>query len=168
MRIHSVVIALGVASATMLSLAPEPARACDPYAFYGGPMYYRPMRAYSVQPTYAPPMYSRPAAPGYSAVRPTTTVSVAAYDNYFQPNTITVQPGTTVRFVNAGRHTHTVSSNDRRFDSGDLPPGATYTVTFTNPGTFYYFCRHHTREKMQGTIVVGGATGGGTSAAPGY
>lgn len=98
-----------------------------------------------------------------------TTITVEAYDNYFQPTTLNIQPGTTVRWVNRGRHTHTVTSNDRRWDSGDIKPGATWSGTFRHPGTYNYYCLHHTGEKMQGTIVVGGgepAQGG--SGATGY
>jgi plastocyanin len=80
-------------------------------------------------------------------------LSIGASDDYFEPGTVKVQPGTTVKWVNNGKHKHTVTSNDGRWDSGDLAPGATYSVTFTRPGTFSYFCRHH--KGMKGTIVVG-------------
>ena len=135
------------------------------------------MPVYYGQSYYCPPMYYQPrvyyAPPGYSAARPTTTASVGAYDDYFQPKTINVQPGTTVRWVNYGKHTHTVTSKDGRWDSGDIPPGASYTVTFRTPGTYYYYCRHHTKEKMEGTIVVGASTPGtsggyGGSGSSGY
>jgi plastocyanin len=168
MRILFTFMTLVVSTVASLSVAYKPARACDPYYIQAGRMYYRPMTTAYGQQYYAPPMYYARPAQGYSAARPTTTVSVAAYDNSFQPSTINVQPGTTVRFVNSGRHTHTVTSNDNRFDSGDLAPGASYSVTFTNPGTFTYYCRHHAREKMQGTIVVGSASAGTTPARAGY
>src|SRR5688500_4602362 len=48
------------------------------------------------------------------------SVTIGLYDNYFQPATITIAPGTTVRWVNYGRHAHTVTSNDRSWDSGDV------------------------------------------------
>lgn len=75
-----------------------------------------------------------------------------------------VATGTT----SAGRHTHTVTSKDGRWDSGDIPDGGSYSATFQHPGTYYY-CRHH--KGMEGTIVVGsGAAGGapGAGAAPRY
>jgi plastocyanin len=129
-------------------------------------------RMYSAPPNYQQPYGGQPSyAPGRSPMRPTTTISVGAYDNRFEPQTINVQPGTTVRWVNYGRHNHTVTSNDERWDSGDIRPGASYSATFVHPGTYYYYCRHHTQDKMQGTIVVGGApaSGGyGGSRSPGY
>jgi hypothetical protein len=84
---------------------------------------------------------------------------VTAYDNSFEPQTIHVQPGTTVRWVNRGRHAHTVTAEDDRWDSGDIRPAASYTATFQRPGTYDYFCRHH--EGMRGTVVVGNGASGG-------
>src|SRR5215204_2168517 len=101
MRSLSLTTALGLLCLTPGSAAEGGHRSCRGAGY--GPVYY-------AQPHYAPPMYYQPPyAPGYASVRPTTTVSVGADDNYFRPNTITVQPGTTVRFVNAGRHAHTVT-----------------------------------------------------------
>jgi plastocyanin len=80
---------------------------------------------------------------------------VALEDDRFQPASIQVQPGTTVRWTNRGSHAHTVTGRNSRWDSGDIEPGATYSATFRAPGTYYYYCRHH--DGMQGTIVVGGA-----------
>jgi plastocyanin len=97
---------------------------------------------------------------------PATTATVAAYDNRFEPSTINVQPGTTVRWVNYGHHSHTVTATDGRWDSGDIKPGASYSATFKQPGTYYYYCRHHTQDNMKGTVVVsasGGSAAGGTS-----
>jgi plastocyanin len=174
-------LVLGVGLSGLLAAAPWEARACDG-PFYGGRIYYpAPPRYYSAAPMYfaprvyyAPPMYQPPYgyppayAPGYSSPRPTTAITVGAYDNRFEPLTINVQPGTTVRWVNYGKHVHTVTANDGRWDSGDLPPGGTYSATFQQPGTYYYYCRHHTQEKMQGTIVVGSGGTSGGAAAPGY
>jgi plastocyanin len=139
--------------------------------YYARPMYYysysSPCVVY-VRPTYCEPSYSyQPSdAGGYSSEQPgraraTTTATVGAYDNRFSPQTINVQPGTTVRWVNYGQHPHTVTADDESWDSGDIQPGASYSATFNNPGTYYYYCRHHTQDKMQGVVVVGSATGSG-------
>ncbi len=103
------------------------------------------------QTSHYPDARARPSAPR----RPTTTATVNAYDNYFEPKTINVQPGTTVRFVNRGRHAHTVTAGDDRWDSGNIAPGASYTVTFQRPGAYEYYCRHHTDDRMRGTVTVG-------------
>jgi plastocyanin len=143
------------------------------WMYYGTrPMTYYPPPPLYAQPAYGPPYSSTPAygqpysqpyssAPGYgrpraassSPARPTTIVSVAMYDNRFEPQTISVQPGTTVRWTNAGTHNHTVTAQNQSWDSGDIAPGATYSATFQRPGTYHFYCRHH--DGMQGSIVVG-------------
>jgi len=137
---------------------------------YYAPGLYAP-QSYAQQ-AYAPQGYARQSyrlpqtrVPTLPPQRPTTTVMVAAFDNYFEPKLINVQPGTTVRWVNRGRHAHTVTADDDRWDSGDIAPGASYTATFQRPGTYYYYCRHHTGDKMQGTIVVGSGGRGGYGSA---
>jgi len=101
---------------------------------------------------------------------PTTVTTVGAYDNRFTPQSINVQPGTTVRWVNYGHHAHTVTADDGSWDSGDIQPGASYSATFKNPGTYYYYCRHHTQDRMQGVVVVGsgGENGSAGRQSPGY
>jgi len=165
MRFHYVLTVLFIGSFALLSLTPEQAQGCGP-RFYGGPVYYQPMPVYYGYSYYCPPVYYHPrvyyAPPGYSPMRPAPTVTVGAYDDYFRPKTVNVQPGTTVRWVNNGKHIHTVTSKDGRWDSGDIPPGASYTVTFQRPGTYPYYCRHH--MQMEGTVVVGPGGGGGSGA----
>jgi plastocyanin len=119
------------------------------------PVYYCPPPVYSM-PAYNPPTsYMRPAQ---------QVVEVGAYDKVgFKPKSITVAPGTTVRWVNYGEERHTVTSRDGLFDSGPLSPGATYSVTFMRPGTYHYFCRPHEKMGMVGTVVVGSGGSG-----PGY
>jgi plastocyanin len=134
--------------------------------FYYGPAYYYPSTAYYAPPAYPSYSYQSSYGPDYSAASPATTISITAYDNYFEPGTIRVQPGTTVQFMNYGRHVHTVTSSEGTWDSGDIPPGGSYVATFQYPGTYYYYCRHH--EGMRGTIVVGFGGGYGGSGSSGY
>src|SRR5262245_37729102 len=68
----------------------------------------------------------------------TTRIQVAAHDNYFKPETITVPPGTTIRWTNLGQHYHTVTSDEKRWDSGDMSPETTYEATFRGEGTYRY------------------------------
>jgi plastocyanin len=126
--------------------APAPATYAPPVYYHPGPMSRQP-HSYPA-PMYGQPFVGRPSGPA----QPTTAASVGVSDNTFRPPTLTVLPGTTVRWVNSGRHTHTVTSDDGRWDSGDIPPGGSYTATFQQPGTYPYHCRHH--KGMQGTVVV--------------
>ena len=104
-----------------------------------------------------------PTVPGPSA----TAMTVAAADNRFDPPTLTVQPGTTVKWTNNGTHPHTVTDRGGKFDSGDIAPGGTYSVTFQTAGTYRYYCKHH--KGMEGTIVVGepGPASGGSAGGKG-
>ena len=71
----------------------------------------------------------------------------------FDPPELTVSVGTTVTWTNQDSATHTASSTDGVFDSGNLSGGSgTYTHTFTEAGTFDYICNIH--PSMEGTIVV--------------
>ncbi len=74
-------------------------------------------------------------------------------DDSFQPATITVPTGTTVRWLNTGQHGHTVTADDESWSSLALGPKDTYSHTFTQPGVYHYHCAMHPRQ-MQGTIVV--------------
>ncbi len=80
-------------------------------------------------------------------------VSVTLYDDDFQPSKITVAAGTTVRWRNAGKHAHTVTSDRKGWDSGELSPGEVFSYTFNRPGTYAYHCDRHPRQ-MRGVVVV--------------
>ncbi len=76
----------------------------------------------------------------------------------YTPDKIVVVIGTnnTVTWTNddSAHHTVTTSSapSGASFNSGDMGQGATYTCTFTQPGTYQYYCKYH--SWMVGTIVV--------------
>ena len=65
---------------------------------------------------------------------------------------VEVEAGTTIVWRNRDPLTHTVTSDSGSFDSGDLKPGASWSHTFTEPGTFSYHCTPH--PLMQATVVV--------------
>ncbi|MFH8384837.1 cupredoxin family copper-binding protein [Kitasatospora sp. NPDC018058] len=78
-------------------------------------------------------------------------VTIANYA--FAPSTLTVSAGTTVTWTNSDSDTHTVtSSGSGPLDSGTLNHGASYSYTFTTPGTYAYICSIH--PFMHGTVVV--------------
>ena len=83
--------------------------------------------------------------------------TITIRDNSFSPTSLTIDPGTTVRWVNNGSAIHTVTSGTRNnangiFNSGDMRNGDSFEFTFTNSGTFDYHCTYHLG--MDGTIVV--------------
>ena len=81
-----------------------------------------------------------------------TTVSIA--NLAFDPAEISVSTGSIVVWSNDDAVPHTATSVAGVFDSGIFDPGATFSWTFGQPGTFPYVCQLHPR--MQGTVVVSG------------
>lgn len=57
-------------------------------------------------------------------------------------------------WTNKDRVAHTVTSNDGKWDSGNLAPDASFTHTFDAPGTAMYHCAIH--PFMTGTVTVQG------------
>ncbi|MGZ3419670.1 MAG: cupredoxin domain-containing protein [Polyangiales bacterium] len=88
------------------------------------------------------------------------TIHVGSF--YFKPKTVTVKVGQTVEFIWDGG-THTVTSGtsctkDGKFDSG-VHSTAKYkfTHTFTEAGTFGFFCDfmdHCTSRGQEGSVTV--------------
>lgn len=60
--------------------------------------------------------------------------------------------GTTVEWTNRDPLPHTVTANDKSFDSGLIQPGKTYRHTFTRAGTFNFHCTPH--PFMKSVVVV--------------
>ena len=87
-------------------------------------------------------------------------VTVGMEDNFFDAKNITVEPGTTVTWVQRGQYGHTTTSYDGLWDSGLIEGGTdgTYSYTFEEPGTYEYFCGPHEEMGMVGTVTVGGAS----------
>ena len=71
---------------------------------------------------------------------------------YFSPETVTISVGTTVTWVNRTSVIHTVTSRTGAFDSRDVQPGQEFKYTFTQAGTYDYYCRYH--GGMAGRIIV--------------
>ena len=73
--------------------------------------------------------------------------------NYFPQNiTVVVGMNNTVTWVSHSLAYDTVTALNGTFSSGSIPPGGTYSYTFTTPGTFTYRCIYH--PWMTGTIRV--------------
>jgi len=83
--------------------------------------------------------------------------TVRLIDACFTATTTTVDPGTSVTFVNMDDGiTHNVGGNQwGHFD--DLLPGDAFTVSFDEAGTYPFACTYH--PGMTGAIVVGDGKG---------
>jgi tyrosinase len=81
-------------------------------------------------------------------------VTVRMLDFEYDPPTITVPVGTEVIWVNEGGQPHSATSNVAgTFDTGVLNSGDESSHTFTETGTFNYFCTVH-GEGMSGVVEV--------------
>lgn len=89
-------------------------------------------------------------------------VSVAAVDDAFHPTPLTISVGTTVVWTNEGQNPHTVTANDRAFDSSTLMPDQRFSVTFDEVGEVPYYCQIHGEpgSGMVGLVVVRPAPAG--------
>jgi len=70
----------------------------------------------------------------------------------FEPVTLTIAAGATVRWFNDDALPHTVTASDGSWDSGNLSPGGSYERRFDSPGTYAYLCLYH--PGMTGAIEV--------------
>ncbi len=78
-------------------------------------------------------------------------------DNFtFAPPSLTVKAGMTVTWRNDDDIPHTVASSTRVFKSKALDTDDSFSFTFTEPGSYEYFCSLH--PHMTGKIVVEPAT----------
>jgi len=85
-----------------------------------------------------------------------TSVGVSAVDDAFRPMQLTVTVGTEVVWTNEGDNPHTVTADDRSFDSGTLEGGQTFSVVFEEPGRVPYYCQIHGEpgSGMFGVVIV--------------
>jgi len=61
----------------------------------------------------------------------------------FDPPAITVRAGQTLTWTNGDVVPHTATADGKTWDSGQMAPGRSYTVTVTKPGTYEYTCSNH-------------------------
>jgi plastocyanin len=83
-------------------------------------------------------------------------LTVHVKDFKYNPTPATIHVGDRVTFINDDDEAHTVTADDKSFDSEGLDTGNTWQHVFTKPGTYAYFCELH--PYMKATIVVLPAT----------
>ena len=81
----------------------------------------------------------------------TVTIEGFTYD----PPILEVAARDTVTWVNNDPEPHTATAEDGTFDSGEMPPGASFSHTFADDAAIPYFCQIH--PDMQAQVVVGDA-----------
>ena len=88
------------------------------------------------------------------------TLTIEAFDFYFEPTSLAVEPGAsvTIEFTNNGEVAHSWTATDLDAEL-ELTGGESGDLTFTapdEPGSYDFFCKFHPDE-MAGTISIGGA-----------
>lgn len=84
--------------------------------------------------------------------RESPTLTATIRNLAYTPANIEITAGTTIVWRNSDQVDHSVTARDGTWDSGIIRPGATWQRTFTEPGTYDFFCTPH--PFMKGTIVV--------------
>ncbi len=96
--------------------------------------------------------YSTPTGPGPTTTPPPTSNAVVIQGFAFNPSPMTVAKGASVTWTNNDKVTHTATADDGSWDTGNIAPGASKSLTFANAGTFAYHCTVH--PMMKATLVV--------------
>jgi plastocyanin len=157
-------IRVGLAAAALVgsACAPDPH---DVYTVEAPPATRAPLPATTV------PVEPEPAADGEPPAPPEPTtfapngevVEVRSLDNTFRLETIEIDAGTEVLWVNGGRNEHNVLPVDEvaafagfRVEREDFTPGDEYSYVFDTPGVFPYYCSIHGTQNagMIGTVIV--------------
>src|SRR3954454_9306853 len=108
---------------------------------------YKPLLLAAVLVAGAPPM-----PVGEQATRAATSTVIVIKDYAFGPSSMSVEPGTTVTWVNEDESPHTIADKGKAFRSAALDTNDRFSYTFTQPGEFTYYCTMH--PMMVGRIIV--------------
>lgn len=84
----------------------------------------------------------------------TGSLQLSMTDFRFTGDNLNTTTGVEVTWVNNGEASHTVTAEDGTFDSGNIPPGGSFTFVFTEPGTYHYVCQYHSGAGMVATLNV--------------
>ncbi|MDY6817566.1 MAG: plastocyanin/azurin family copper-binding protein [Halobacteriales archaeon] len=94
------------------------------------------------------------------------TAKVWMHQTSFAPRRLSVDPGTTVEWVNADLYSHNVHASQFHEKAEDwefkqnsgIYKNEILAYTFDDPGIYEYHCHHHGKTKMCGVILVGDVT----------
>lgn len=89
---------------------------------------------------------------GDPATKAATPMIIVIKDFAFSPSNVTVEPGTTVTWVNKDESPHTVTGKGKVFRSTALDTNDRFSYRFAQPGEFTYYCTLH--PMMVGKIIV--------------
>jgi plastocyanin len=87
-----------------------------------------------------------------SQANPIASVQAQIASFNYQPETITIAPGTQITWTNLDSAGHTVTAADRQWSSDLLMLNQSFSYTFTEHGEFEYYCIPH--PYMRAFVVV--------------
>lgn len=79
-------------------------------------------------------------------------VVVAMRQITLAPREVRIRAGQSVAWANHDPLVHTITADDRSWDSGEVQPGANFVRRFDLPGRYAYHCTPH--PQMRGVVVV--------------
>jgi alcohol dehydrogenase (cytochrome c) len=79
-------------------------------------------------------------------------------NGYYIPSNAQIAPGSQVTWNNKDSVAHTATAQDGSFDTGNIAPGASGSVTIQGQGQIQYYCTIH--PWMKATLTVGSSGGG--------
>jgi plastocyanin len=90
---------------------------------------------------------------GGPAATPSAPDTIVIKNFAFMPASLTVAPGTKITVINQDQAPHTVTANDKSFDSGTLSGGQRGEITAPiKLGSYPYICTVH--QYMRGSLIV--------------
>ena len=91
--------------------------------------------------------------PSPTPAQTSSTVNIDISGFAFNPSLITIKAGDTIVWTNMDSAPHTVTSTSgKELESKTLDKGDTYSHTFTQAGTYDYFCAIH--HGMRAKVIV--------------
>jgi len=106
-------------------------------------------------PLWPPPVPQSLAGPAGPVLDGVNAINIGAnnVEYSYGPARTRVKAGTAVTFTNVGDTPHTATAFEKgNWDTGVLEKGQSKTLTFSEPGSFYYICTPH--PWMYGQIIV--------------
>jgi plastocyanin len=109
------------------------------------------------------------AVPGSANAAPAVVIKMTDKPPKYIPEKVTIKVGQSIKWVNDAKTLHSVTGDPdsaqnpsdvslppgaKPFDSGFMPPDATFEHAFKVPGTYKYLCVPHEKDGMIGYVVV--------------
>ena len=93
-----------------------------------------------------------PATPASTQATPAPTLIVHIRDFQYIPKDPAIHVGDTIQYINDDESAHTVTADDKSYDSGYMAKGQTWSKTYTVAGAYPYFCAYHAFMRASVTV----------------